>query len=53
MRRRNPEVARRLYKATIEQYSRDGNNATGSGEGLMAMDHIKRVENKLKKVKRL
>lgn len=48
---RNPEAARRLYKAAMEYYWREGNLATGSGEGLMAMEGVKRLEEKLKKVK--
>ena len=47
----NPEAARRLYKAALGYYRREGSLATGSGEGLMAMDGVKRLEEKLKKVK--
>lgn len=47
----NPEAARRLYQAAMEYYRREGSLATGSGEGLMAMDGVKRLEKKLKKVK--
>ena len=47
----NPEVARRLYNAAMEYYWREGRLATGSGEGLMAMDGVKRLEEKLKKIK--
>lgn len=47
----NPEAARRLYKAAMEYYWREGTLATGSGEGLMALDGLKRLEEKLKKVK--
>jgi hypothetical protein len=32
-------------------YSREGSPATGSGEGLMAMDGVKRLEEELMKVK--
>jgi hypothetical protein len=48
---RRPEVARRLYKAAMEYYRWEGMQATGSGEGLMAIDAMKRLEGKLKKVK--
>lgn len=51
VRRRKPEAARRLYRAAIEAYRRDGRNATGSGEGLMAMDGVARLEKKMGKVK--
>jgi hypothetical protein len=47
-----PEVARRLYRAAIAYHRWEGSQATGSGEGLMAMDAAKRVEEKLRKVKR-
>ena len=47
----NPEAARRLYQAAMEYYRREGSLATGSGEGLMAMDGVQRLEGKLKKVK--
>lgn len=50
IKRKNPELAQRLYQATIEQYRWEGIQATGSGEGIMAMDNIKRVENKMKKL---
>jgi hypothetical protein len=52
VKRSNPEAATRLYHATIERYKWDGTNATGSGEGLVAMDKIRRVENKLKKIRK-
>ena len=52
MRRKNPKLAQRLYQATIEQYRLEGTQATGSGEGLVVMGNIKRVENKLKKIER-
>jgi hypothetical protein len=48
VKRRQPEVARRLYQAAIEYHRWEGRQATGSGEGLMAMDAMKRVEQKLK-----
>jgi hypothetical protein len=51
VRRRRPEAARRLYRAAIEQYMCDGRQATGSGEGLMAAEGAKRVEEKLRKIK--
>lgn len=52
VRRRKPEAATRLYQAAIEQYGSEGRQATGAGEGLMAMDGVKRVEEKLRKVRR-
>jgi general stress protein CsbA len=48
----NPDLARQLYEATIKQYIWEGTHATGSGEGLMAIDNINRVENKLNKTNR-
>lgn len=51
VRRRRPEAARRLYRAAIDEYRRDGGQATGPGEGLMAADGARRVEEKLRKVK--
>ena len=48
VKRRQPEVARRLYQAAIEYHRWEGQQATGSGEGLMAMDAMKRVEQKLR-----
>ena len=41
----------RLYEIRAEFYRYEGTQATGSGEGIAAMDNLRRVEEKLKKLK--
>jgi len=47
IRARSPRDAKRLYQVAILYYRWEGTQATGSGEGLMAMDHIKTLESKI------
>lgn len=40
--------AARLYRISADFYRFEGTQATGSGEGIAAMDNLRRVEDKLK-----
>ncbi len=46
-----PAEAARLYGISADFYRFEGTQATGSGEGIMAMDNLRLVEDKLKKLK--
>lgn len=45
-----PAEAARLYRIEADFYCYEGTQATGLGEGIAAMDNLRRVEDKLKKL---
>ncbi len=47
LRAQQPAEAARLYAIAAQMWEYEGTQATGSGEGLMAMHHLKIVEEKL------
>jgi hypothetical protein len=51
VRKTRPTEAARLYEIAAELCRFEGNQATGSGEGLRAMDSLRRVEKKLQSLK--
>jgi hypothetical protein len=51
LRRRNPQLARRFYELAIRYHVEEGRQATGSGEGLMAMDAVARLRRKLDRLR--
>ena len=48
IRETRPAEAARLYQISADFYRFEGTQATGSGEGIAAMDNLRRVEDKLK-----
>lgn len=50
--KRNPELAIRLYELAKFAYYVMGTDATGSGEGIVAMAEQKRMEKKIAKLRR-
>lgn len=46
-----PAQAARLYRIKADYYIYEGTQATGSGEGIAAMDNLRRIEAKLKRLK--
>ena len=52
VRGKRPAEAARLYAIAAETCRFEGTQATGSGEGLAAMDDLRRVEGKLRKLRR-
>lgn len=51
LRKTRPAEAARLYEIAAAGCRFEGTQATGSGEGIEAMDNLHRVEDKLKKLK--
>ena len=43
--------AARLYQIAADFYRYEGTQATGSGEGIAAMDNLRRIEDKLKRLR--
>ena len=48
IRAERPALALRLYEIAAALWRYEGTQATGSGEGIAAMDHLRRVEDKQK-----
>ena len=48
IRQSDPELASKLYELAVQYHLWQGTEATGSGEGIVAMDAARRVKNKIK-----